>query len=180
MRIPLLRPCVILACAAALYLSTPSNNAAAESVTEVLVRGLDTPWALDFAPDGRIFISERPGRIRVVEHGQLRPEPWMELEVTATGEAGLLGIAVDPQFSQNRFDYAAYSYRVGAFSLRNRLVRLREDPKAATGVLDKILIDNVAGASNHDGDRVKFGPTENSTRPSVTRRPRVTRRISNP
>jgi hypothetical protein len=98
MRIPLLRPCVILACAAALYLSTPSNNAAAEIVTEVLVRGLDTPWALDFAPDGRIFISERPGRIRVVEHGQLRPEPWMELEVTATGEAGLLGIAVDPQF----------------------------------------------------------------------------------
>jgi len=158
MRIPLLRPCVILACAAALYCQYPFNGAAAELMTEILVRGLDAPWALDFAPDGRIFISERPGRIRVVARGQLRPEPWIALEVTATGEAGLLGIAVDPQFSQNRFVYAAYSYRVGAFSLRNRLVRLREDPKTATGLLDKILIDDVAGASNHDGGRVKFGP----------------------
>ena len=158
MRIPLLRPFVILACAPAVYFSTPSKTAVAELVTEVLVRGLEAPWALDFVPDGRLFISERPGRIRVVEHGQLRPEPWLALEVAATGEAGLLGIAVDPQFLQNRFVYAAYSYRVGAFSLRNRLVRLREDPNTARGVLDKILIDDVAGASNHDGGRVKFGP----------------------
>ncbi len=153
-----LRPFAILACAAALGFSFPANGAPAELVTEVLARGLDTPWALDFAPDGRIFISERPGRIRIYERGGLRPEPWLALEVAATGEAGLLGLAVDPQFSQNRFVYAAYSYRIGAFSLRNRLVRLREDPQSATGVVDKILIDDVAGASNHDGGRVKFGP----------------------
>jgi aldose sugar dehydrogenase len=135
----------------------PSNAASPDLSIETFVRGLDTPWALDFAPDGRIFISERPGRIRIVEQGQLRPEPWMTLEVAAVGEAGLLGLAVDPQFSQNRFLYVAYSYRVGAFSLRNRLVRLREDVKGK-GVLDKVLIDDVAGASNHDGGRVKFGP----------------------
>ena len=158
MRILFLRPFVLLACAAAICFSTRSNSASAEIVTEILVRALDTPWALDFAPDGRIFISERPGRIRIVEHGQLRPEPWLTLEVEATGEAGLLGIAIDPQFSQNRFVYAAYSYRIGAFSLRNRLVRLREDPKTAKGIRDKILIDDVVGASNHDGGRVKFGP----------------------
>jgi glucose/arabinose dehydrogenase len=64
--------------------------------TEVVVRGLDTPWAIDFAPDGRIFITERPGRIRVIEHGQLQPEPWMILEVATLGEAGLMGIALDP------------------------------------------------------------------------------------
>ena len=135
-----------------------SSNAASPDLSiETFVRGLNTPWALDFASDGRIFISERPGRIRIVEQGQLRPEPWMMLEVAAVGEAGLLGLAVDPQFSQNRFLYVAYSYRVGAFSLRNRLVRLREDVKGK-GVLDKVLIDDVAGASNHDGGRVKFGP----------------------
>lgn len=60
MRILHLRPFVILACAAALYLPVPSNTASAEIVTEILVRALDTPWALDFAPDGRIFITERP------------------------------------------------------------------------------------------------------------------------
>jgi hypothetical protein len=80
----------------------------------------------------------------------------MTLEVAAVGEAGLLGLAVDPQFLQNRFLYVAHSYRVGAFSLRNRLVRLREDVKGK-GILDKVLIDDVAGASNHDGGRVKFG-----------------------
>ena len=130
----------------------------AEYSVETLVRGLDTPWAIDFAPDGRIFISERPGRIRVVERGQLRAEPWMNIDVASVGEAGLLGLAIDPRFSQNGFIYVAYTYRTGIFGSRNRLVRLREDSNTGKGVLDKILIDEVAGANNHDGGRVKFGP----------------------
>ncbi len=125
---------------------------------EVLIRGLDTPWAVDFAPDGRIFITERLGRIRVVEGGRLLPEPWMTLEVQAVGEAGLMGLALDPQFAQNRFVYVAYTYRASNGRLQNRLVRLREDQKSGKGSLDKVLIDNVAGANNHDGGRVKFGP----------------------
>lgn len=130
----------------------------AEFSVETFVSGLNTPWAIDFAPDNRIFISERSGRIRIVERGRLRPEPWMNFEVAASGEAGLLGLAIDPQFSQNRFVYVAYSYRNGVFSIRNRLVRLREEPKTGAGVVDKILIDDVPGAGNHDGGRVKFGP----------------------
>jgi glucose/arabinose dehydrogenase len=135
-----------------------ARAATPEFTTETIARGLDTPWAVDFAPDGRIFLSERPGRIRVVDRGQLQPEPWMELEVAATGEAGLLGLALDPQFSRNGFVYAAYTYRTGVFTLRNRLVRLRADGKTGKGVLDRILIDNLPGANNHDGGRVKFGP----------------------
>jgi len=125
---------------------------------EVLVGGLDTAWAIDFAPDGRIFMTERPGRIRIVEGGRLLTEPWMTLEVTAVSEAGLMGLALDPQFRQNRFVYVAYTYRATNGRLQNRLVRLREDPKTGKGNLDKVLIDNVAGANNHDGGRVKFGP----------------------
>ena len=157
MAINMLRLFLIVTVVVGSNFPAPSNAASPDLAIETFVRGLDTPWALDFAPDGRIFISERPGRIRIVEQGQLRPEPWMTLEVAAVGEAGLLGLAVDPQFSQNRFLYVAYSYRIGAFSLRNRLVRLREDVKGK-GILDKVLIDDVAGASNHDGGRVKFGP----------------------
>jgi glucose/arabinose dehydrogenase len=134
------------------------SAATPEFTIETLVQGLDTPWAIDFAADGRIFISERDGRIRVIERNQLQPEPWMTLEVAATGEAGLLGLALDPQFAQNRFVYVAFTYRTGVLTLRNRLVRLREDGKTGKGVLDKILIDDVAGANNHDGGRVKFGP----------------------
>jgi len=129
-----------------------------DSKIEVLVRGLDTPWAIDFAPNGRILITERPGRIRVVEEGRLLPEPWITLEIAAVGEAGLMGLALDPQFGQNRFVYVAYTYRAANGRMQNRLVRLREDPKTGKGRLDKVLIDNVAGSNNHDGGRVKFGP----------------------
>jgi len=125
---------------------------------EILVRGLEAPWAIDFAPDGRIFLTERPGRIRIVERGQLRAEPWMVLDVATVSEAGLMGLALDPQFNKNRFVYAAYTYRAANGRLQNRLVRLRDDPKGRKGSLDKTLIDNVAGANNHDGGRVKFGP----------------------
>jgi glucose/arabinose dehydrogenase len=67
---------------------------------EPVAQRLVVPWGVAFAPDGRIFITERPGRIRVVEEGRLRPEPWHSLEgsVGATGEAGLMGIALAPDF----------------------------------------------------------------------------------
>ncbi len=125
---------------------------------DVLIKGLDTPWAIDFAPDGRIFVTERSGRIRVVERGHLRPDPWMTLDVAASGEAGLLGLALDPRFAQNFFAYVAYTYRNASGKMQNRLVRLRQDAKSGKGRLDKVLIDNVAAANNHDGGRVKFGP----------------------
>jgi glucose/arabinose dehydrogenase len=68
-----------------------------------------------------------------VERGKLRPKPWLTIEVATVGEAGLMGLAVDPQFSQNGFVYAAYSYRSYVFSMGNRLVRLREDPTTGKG-----------------------------------------------
>ncbi|MBI2229723.1 MAG: PQQ-dependent sugar dehydrogenase [Deltaproteobacteria bacterium] len=126
--------------------------------SDVLIKGLNTPWAIDFAPDGRIFITERGGHIRVLERGQLRPDPWMTLDVAASGEAGLLGLALDPRFAQNFFVYVAYTYRNASGKMQNRLVRSREDPKTGKGQLDKVLIDNIAAANNHDGGRVKFGP----------------------
>jgi len=126
--------------------------------TEAVLRGLEAPWAIDFAPDGRIFLTERPGRIRIARDGQLQTAPWMTLEVADVSEAGLLGLALDPQFAQNRFVYVAYTYRSATGRLVNRLVRLRDDPATGRGTLDRVLMDEVAGAPNHDGGRVRFGP----------------------
>jgi len=126
--------------------------------TEAVLRGLEAPWAIDFAPDGRIFLTERPGRIRIARDGQLQTAPWMTLEVADVSEAGLLGLALDPQFAQNRFVYVAYTYRSASGRLVNRLVRLRDDPATGRGTLDRVLMDEVAGAPNHDGGRVRFGP----------------------
>lgn len=147
---------VILACSpgGSQFAATAPENLRIET----FVHGLETPWAIDFASDGRVFITERSGRIRVVNNGQLLAEPWMTLEVTQASEAGLLGLALDANFAQNGHVYVAYTYRAGFNRLQNRLVRLRDDPKSNKGALDKVLIDNVPGANNHDGGRVKFGP----------------------
>ena len=129
--------------------------------TETLARGLDTPWAIDFAPDGRIFVSERPRRIRVIRDGRLVEQPWMTLQVAEVGEGGLMGLALDPQFAQNRYVYAAFTLRTANGQLQNRLVRLRDDPNAGpggTGTLDRVILETIPGAQFHDGARVKFGP----------------------
>jgi len=131
---------------------------ATSASTEIFLRGLEVPWAMDFAPDGRIFLAERPGRIRVARDGQLQPAPWMVIEVADVSEAGLLGIALDPQFAQNRFVYVAYTHRGAGGRLVNRLVRLRDDPTTGRGTVDRVLMDEVQGAPNHDGGRVRFGP----------------------
>jgi glucose/arabinose dehydrogenase len=148
-------PLLALACGPAEYQLAANPS---DLKYEVVARGLNTPWAIDFAPDGRAFISERSGRIRLLERGELRAEPWIALDVAEVGEAGLLGLALDPHFAQNRFVYVAYTFRAANGRLQNRLVRLRDDDKTGKGILDKVLIDNVAGANNHDGGRVKFGP----------------------
>jgi glucose/arabinose dehydrogenase len=93
----------------------PVSSVAAEGAQQaaptidVVATGLDTPWALAFAPDGRIFVTERAGRIRVVKDGALQPEPWMTLQVAEVSEAGLMGLAIDPNFADNRFVYVAYT-----------------------------------------------------------------------
>ena len=60
---------------------TPAPEAAREITLEPVASGLDTPWAIAFAPDGRIFVTERPGRIRVIDKNGLRPEPWALVDV---------------------------------------------------------------------------------------------------
>lgn len=122
---------------------------------ETVASGLEVPWALDFAPDGRIFLTERPGRIRIIQDGTLLPEPWMTLEVYRSGEAGLMGLALDPHFAENRFVYVAYTDPAGP---TNVLVRLREDPATGKGVMDRVLWEGVPAARLHDGGRVRFGP----------------------
>jgi glucose/arabinose dehydrogenase len=131
---------------------------AQDVAVEVVATNLATIWAIDFAPDGRIFLTERAGRIRTIRDGQLDPEPWMTLEVAETGESGLLGLALDPAFAQNGYVYVAHTYRTASGGLQNRLVRLREDPATGRGVFDTVLLDDLRGGNVHDGGRVKFGP----------------------
>jgi glucose/arabinose dehydrogenase len=132
-----------------------------QSVTP-LVTGLEIPWAVDLAPDGRLFVTERVGRVRVVTFdgttAALRPEPWTTVQARANpnAERGLLGIALDPNFANNGFVYLYYSYRGPGTSTLNRLVRMRD--ANGVGVEETILVDGIPGSDQHDGGRIKFGP----------------------
>ena len=124
---------------------------------EVTATGLDVPWALAFAPDGRLFVTERPGRVRIIENGVLLPEPALTLtDVYARVEAGALGLALHPQFAQNRYVYLVYTAERPGQSPVNRLVRYRE--LANTLGEGVVLFDGPLGAATHDGARVRFGP----------------------
>lgn len=151
------------AVAAALLLSMASATVNAPASSQALdvqtvVSGLRTIWAIDFAADGRIFLTERGGRIRVVRDGNLDPVSWATIEVVETGESGLLGLALDPDFGQNGYVYVAYTYRTADGGIQNRLVRMREEEATGRGLFDKVLLDDLRGAGVHDGGRVKFGP----------------------
>lgn len=124
-----------------------------------MAKNLEIPWALDFLPEGSIIFTERAGRIRLLEAKEgLLSEPLLTIdEVAHIGEGGLLGIAVHPDFAQNQFIYVYYTYQNGN-DLANQVVRFRKQDKNL--VDKKIIIDNIPGASNHNGGRIKFGPDE--------------------
>ncbi len=124
---------------------------------ETLVTNLEIPWSLAFAPDGRLFITERPGRVRILDLGARTSELALTLDdVYTQGEAGLLGLALDPQFSENRLVYLYQSARLAAGGAVNRVVRYREvGSRLAERV---VLLDNIPAAPIHDGGRLRFGP----------------------
>ena len=82
----------------------------ADLKAEVVARGLERPWGMAFAPGGDILVTERPGRLRLIREGSLDPEPITGVPpVYALGIAGLMDVALHPDFAENRLIYLAYS-----------------------------------------------------------------------
>ena len=123
---------------------------------EKVAGGLEVPWSIVWAPDGRMIFTERPGRVRVIEKGTLRPQPlFVVSDVEESGESGLMSVALHPQFSSNRFLYLSYAYSSGR-GISVRVVRYREAPE---GLVDrKVIIENIPAAQFHAGCRIRFGP----------------------
>ena len=117
-----------------------------------------TPTAMDFAPDGRLFVCLQGGQLRVIEHGVLLTDPFVTVTTTAFGERGLLGIAFDPNFASNQFLYVYYT--VPTAPIHNRVSRFTANgnvavPGSETPILE---LDNLSAASNHNGGAIHFGP----------------------
>lgn len=116
-----------------------------------------TATAMAFAPDGRLFIAEQGGALRVVKAGALLATPFVTVSTTATGERGLLGVAFHPQFGSNGWVYLYYTSSSGG--AHNRIVRYTASGDVAAGG-ETVLVDlpNLTNATNHNGGALHFGP----------------------
>ncbi len=137
--------------------ATPTPDVARpfDVAVEVVAKELTVPWAVDFAPDGRIFITEREGAIRVIQDGVLRLQPYAEVEMGVRGEGGLLGLAVDPDFASNGFLYVFHTYRNERGLLRNRVLRLVD--RGDTAEVSGVILEDIPAERIHNGGRIKFG-----------------------
>lgn len=105
-----MRKTAISLCGLLLCLSSPASVAASDVQATVITDQLEHPWSLTFLPDGRMLVSERPGRLRIIENGQLLEQAVSGLpEISEKGQGGLLDIALHPQFADNGWVYLAYA-----------------------------------------------------------------------
>ena len=126
--------------------------------TETSISGLSNPTAMELAPDGRIFVCEQGGALRVIKNGVLLSTPFLTVSVDPNGERGLLGIAFDPNFASNNFLYVYYT--VASTPRHNRVSRFTANGDVVVPGSETIILelDNLSSATNHNGGAIHFGP----------------------
>lgn len=118
--------------------------------------GLSAPTSMDFAPDGRLFVTQQAGDVRVIENGTLLPTPFLHVNTDSTGERGLLGITFDPNFVKNHFVYVYYTVPTGVE--HNRVSRFTANGDVALPGSEVPILDlDPLNATNHNGGSIHFG-----------------------
>ena len=150
----LLTLCVLVA--------VPVRRAAAATLpagfTETSVTGLVAPTAMEVAPDGRIFVAQQGGALRIIKSGALLSTPFLSLNVDSAGERGLLGVAFHPSFATNNFLYVYYT--VPGSPPHNRVSRFTAAGDVAQPGSEVVILEleNLSSATNHNGGAIHFGP----------------------
>lgn len=122
---------------------------------ETVAGGLQVPWGFAFLPDRNLLFTERPGRVRLLENGKLRPEPvYVVPDVEPSSESGLMDISIHPNFASNSYVYLAYAYNKDG--KRDKVVRYKLAANKLTE--PKVIIEDLPAAANHAGMRARFGP----------------------
>ena len=155
---------IIAAVAASIIiLSSPSNpieiprpvtNSNMTKSVEIVAMHLQKPWAMAFADD-RIFFTEKIGKIQVIDSGALLDEPLANLRVADLTDAGLLGIALHPDFANNHYLYVFYTYAEDN-KLWNKVIRITESENKLVNA--QIILEKIPGAEFDNGGVIKFGP----------------------
>lgn len=132
------------------------NDCQSQSLhTRIVASNLDTPWEILWGSDNFIWMTERGGKISRVnsETGDIQQIGQIE-EVYETGESGLMGLALNPNFPTKPYIYVSYSYRVSG-NIKNKIVRYEYDNNNISNPIT--LIENINGSSIHNGSRLAFG-----------------------
>jgi len=129
-------------------------NAFAEINVDVVLDNLKNPWELEFAPDGKIFFTERDGKLWMIDN-ESALHLIAEFPASNTSEGGLLGLELDPNYENNHFLYLYQTY-LDILTHQNKVVRYTVNNNQLTE--EQVLIDKIPGAIWHDGGRIKFGP----------------------
>jgi glucose/arabinose dehydrogenase len=135
-----------------------------------LLASARSPTALAFTPDGRMLVATQPGQLRVYKNGQLLATPALDIssKICANAERGMLGVAVDPSFSTNKYVYLYYTYNkfgvcpigqpTNANNPVNRVSRFVMSGDTVDPTTEKVLIDNVPSPNgHHNAGDLSFG-----------------------
>lgn len=121
-----------------------------------VVDGLDHPWGVAFLPDKRILVTERPGRLRLVEKGRLHPQPIYGLpKITAEGQGGLLDVVLHPDYRKNRWIYFSFSAE-NEDGLGTEVARARLQEMKLTDLEIIFRVEKKSEGGHHFGSRLVF------------------------
>jgi glucose/arabinose dehydrogenase len=144
---------------AAASATTPAAAPAPPQRQDVtLASGLAGPTSMGIAPDGRVFVAEQGGKLRVVRSGGLQSQPFLSVPVTSSNERGLLGVTFDPDFGSNGYVYVYYTR---ASPVVNRLSRFKAssaNPDVAEAGSETVILDDIPSQTGwHNGGAIHFG-----------------------
>ena len=123
--------------------------------------GLNGPTTIATAPDGRTFVAEQTGALRMIRGGKLRDRPFARFAVDSAGERGLLGVTFDSAFKKNHYVYVYYTVPAkGDAPAHNRVSRVTSRGDTVVRGSEHVLLDldPLSSATNHNGGAIRFGP----------------------
>src|SRR4029453_8754089 len=157
--VPRLTPLSLIVLLLLLSLSPPVSAATVRTgfAETQVASGLLSPTAMAFAPDGRLFVCQKGGQLRVIKDDVLLATPFVSLPVGSSGERGLIGVAFDPGFASNHFVYVHYTATTP--TIHNRVSRFTANGDVAVAMSELAILDldPLSSANNHNGGAIHFG-----------------------
>jgi glucose/arabinose dehydrogenase len=145
---------IITSPSGSIVIPKPNTSSTGTDAVQIVATNLQKPWAVTFG-DGKIFLTEKVGKLRVIDNGVLVNESVANFRVADIADAGLLGITTHPDFVKNHLIYVYYTYNEGD-KLWNKVLRITESNNK---IIDaKVILDKIPGAKFDNGGVIKFGP----------------------